>query len=156
MTVSGNYTTAYSSTLYANNYGFNVNHNTNNEGRFVSHTLPFGVVADSWPRSDLFSSIAQIFVLLAFFAVFEHLNRGLLWRHADMMNFEFAVLEKYALQFATIYLLTSTIRRTIVFLVFGIIVCFVIKFFQKIFFSIFSGLSGDLEGLLKKRKLPSK
>lgn len=128
----------YPTELFARNYGFPVHLTVDGAGRFASHTVPFGILADSWSRYGLLSSILQITAALVFFVIIEYLNRRVLWRHPDIAIMGFAVLAKYALQFATVYSLTSTIRRTIVFWIFGIVVCFFLKFFY-VRFSDFPG-----------------
>jgi hypothetical protein len=127
----------YPSELFARNYGFRVHLNVDESGRFASHTVPFGVLADSWSRYGLVSSVLQITATLIFFIVFEYLNRWLLRRHPDIAIMGFAILAKYALQFATVYSLTSTIRRTVVFWIFGIVLCFIFKFFYVRLFANF-------------------
>lgn len=125
----------YPSLLFARNYGFNVHQTVGEDGRFASHTVPFGVVADSWSRLGLVSSVAQIIAVLLLFIILEGIGKRFLSRHPDIMIMALSVLMKYALQFATVYSLTNTVRRTMVFWGFMIMVCFFLKLIYMRFLS---------------------
>lgn len=107
--------TIYPSFMYARGYGFNVNSESDELGRQKSFTVPFAILADSWSRLGLISSVIQILILFLFINFCESLNRRLFKRHPEILVFIFFFLCDISLRFATVYTLTRTIRQTIIF-----------------------------------------
>lgn len=124
----------YPSVLFARSYGFNVYMGTTGEGTLKSFTVPFGVLADAWSRFGIISMILQTLILFAWFIAFEELNRRLFRRFVEVRCFGVFLLCGIALNFSTVYVLTRTIRRTIVYYIAGAIVFMAFYILRKRFF----------------------
>lgn len=121
----------YSSFMYARNYGFNVYGEADEQGLQKSHTVPFSVIADSWSRWGLISSIIQVAVLMVFLVVAEGFVRKLFRRQPEIMVMLFFFLCDTALRFATVYTVTRTVRTVIIYGTFTGVVVFGIRLVRK-------------------------
>ncbi len=132
----------YPTQYYARMYGFNVHVGVDASGRQSSYTVPFNVVADSWSRYGLPSTVIQITILLAFFAFAEWANRRLFSRFPDVMVFGLLNLVYFAVFYSNVYGLTSTIRRFLVYYTAGVIFAFALRWIRiKFLANIFPSLS---------------
>lgn len=121
----------YPSFMYARMYGFNVYGGADEKGLQQSFTVPFAVVADSWSRGGLPSTVFQVLMMLWFFVVAEALNRRWFRRYPEVMVLLFFHLCDTALRFATVYTVTRSIRNAILYGALTGVVVFGIRFVRK-------------------------
>ncbi len=103
----------YPTQLYARPYGFNVHLSVSASGRLKSFTVPFSVLADSWSRFGILSSVVQITAMIGFFNFMEKMIRKLFIRHRLILIFSIMFLSGIALRFAPVYNLTRSMRQTV-------------------------------------------
>lgn len=123
----------YPSVLYARNYGFNVYADVDERGMQASFTVPFSVMADSWSRFGLISSVSQVLFLLSFFVGVEAFIRRCFWSKPDIMVFLAFFLFDNALRFATVYTVIRSVRTVILYGTFTFCVVWGIRFIRKTF-----------------------
>ena len=83
--VSGTEGRYYNSKLFARMYGFNVYYEKDYSGKLHSHSVPFGIIADSWSRFGPISLFIQVSIAFLFFTLVEVINRSLFRRSPEMI-----------------------------------------------------------------------
>lgn len=122
----------YPTVLFARAYGFNVHLTVGSDGRLKSYTVPFGMIPDAWSRYGLISLIGQAILAFGIFIIAEVILRSFLKKYPEVLIMGSLVMAKYVMQLGT-YAVLITVKRMIVYLVFIVVVCFILRYIRKQF-----------------------
>ena len=103
----------YNSKLFSRMYGFNVYYEKDYSGKLNSHSVPFGIIADSWSRFGPISLFIQVSIAFLFFTLVEVINRSLFRRRPEMIIIGLIIILRMSFYTISSSTLLETIRATL-------------------------------------------
>jgi hypothetical protein len=121
----------YLSVMYARSYGFRVYKKIEN-GKVNSSSVPFNVVADSYSRYGVVSSIFQVFFYMAILTLVEKQCRKLFYRDSVGYLMVLTYLVGQAFYYSNVYNLTKNVRNMVMYVTFIVCMMKVYAFVMKV------------------------